>query len=130
MPSRRLHVTTGHDHTPCPHFEKSILATAPFCAKGVDRANCRSRPAKLRHLRHGMHDSTRCRLPWQGIRADARARDSLACSQSLIPDITPPSVVKAPAVAFSRFQELSVQAQGYSPAYKPRLACLQGSRLS
>jgi hypothetical protein len=30
-------VTTDHDHTPCPHFEKSILATVPFCAKGVDR---------------------------------------------------------------------------------------------
>jgi hypothetical protein len=65
-------------------------------------------------------------FPGKAIRADEPARTGLACSQCLIPDITPPSVVKAAAVAFSMFQELSVQAQSYSPAYKPRLGMLAG----
>jgi hypothetical protein len=61
-------VTTDHDHTPCPHFEKSILATAPFLRHGVDRAFAALAPRSgaMGDSVKGMHALTRCRLPWQG----------------------------------------------------------------
>jgi hypothetical protein len=70
-------VTTDHDHTPCPHFEKSILATVHFLRQGRRPSIRRPRPAKRRHggLRHSMHALARCRLPGRAIRADERAGD-------------------------------------------------------